>query len=111
MRITDLAEGDVPGIASQDIIGIRPGEKLHEVMVTESDEATQYPRVQGRYFAIMPSRGHYTSWDLRTAKARAHLASGVDGFSPYLTASSIPIATSSAASGSMPTASRNRLSE
>jgi len=36
MRITDLADALAPGVA-HDIVGIRPGEKLHEVMVTEDD--------------------------------------------------------------------------
>ncbi|GAB6069735.1 UDP-N-acetylglucosamine 4,6-dehydratase (inverting) [Thiomicrorhabdus hydrogeniphila] len=36
MRITDLAEAMLPG-AELDIIGIRPGEKLHEVMCPEDD--------------------------------------------------------------------------
>jgi UDP-N-acetylglucosamine 4,6-dehydratase/5-epimerase len=36
MRITDLAEALAPGVKHK-IIGIRPGEKLHEVMITEDD--------------------------------------------------------------------------
>jgi len=36
MRITDLAEAMLPG-AEIDIIGIRPGEKLHEIMCPEDD--------------------------------------------------------------------------
>jgi UDP-N-acetylglucosamine 4,6-dehydratase len=36
MRMTDLAEALGPGLAHR-IIGIRPGEKLHEVMVTRDD--------------------------------------------------------------------------
>ncbi|MDX1352027.1 MAG: UDP-N-acetylglucosamine 4,6-dehydratase (inverting) [Thiomicrorhabdus sp.] len=36
MRITDLAEAMLPG-ADIDIIGIRPGEKLHEIMCPEDD--------------------------------------------------------------------------
>lgn len=36
MRITDLAEALAPGVPHK-IIGIRPGEKLHEVMITEDD--------------------------------------------------------------------------
>ena len=37
MQITDLAEAIAPG-CKQEIVGIRPGEKLHEVMVP-SEEA------------------------------------------------------------------------
>jgi UDP-N-acetylglucosamine 4,6-dehydratase len=36
MRITDLAEAMAPGLPLE-YVGIRPGEKLHEVMVTEDD--------------------------------------------------------------------------
>lgn len=36
MRVTDLAEAMAPGLA-QKIIGIRPGEKLHEVMCPADD--------------------------------------------------------------------------
>ena len=36
MKVTDLAECLAPGVPQQ-IIGIRPGEKLHEVMITEDD--------------------------------------------------------------------------
>jgi UDP-N-acetylglucosamine 4,6-dehydratase len=36
MKIVDLAKTIVPGAAIE-IVGIRPGEKLHEVMVTEDD--------------------------------------------------------------------------
>jgi UDP-N-acetylglucosamine 4,6-dehydratase/5-epimerase len=36
MRITDVANAIAPGIPHE-IIGIRPGEKLHEVMITDDD--------------------------------------------------------------------------
>ncbi|MBM7580165.1 UDP-N-acetylglucosamine 4,6-dehydratase (inverting) [Jeotgalibacillus terrae] len=36
MKMTDLAEAIAPGIKIK-IIGIRPGEKLHEAMITEDD--------------------------------------------------------------------------
>lgn len=36
MKVTDLAEAIVPGIETN-IIGIRPGEKLHEAMINEDD--------------------------------------------------------------------------
>lgn len=39
VRITDLADAMAPGLAHR-TIGIRPGEKLHEVMITEDDART-----------------------------------------------------------------------
>lgn len=36
MKVTDLANAIAPG-CEQEIVGIRPGEKLHEVMITEED--------------------------------------------------------------------------
>lgn len=39
IKITDLARVIAPGL-SQRIVGIRPGEKLHEVMITEDDART-----------------------------------------------------------------------
>ena len=53
MRIVDLAQALAPD-AELDIVGIRPGEKLHEVLLTE-DEARQSFDLGDRY-AIMPSR-------------------------------------------------------
>jgi UDP-N-acetylglucosamine 4,6-dehydratase len=56
MRIVDLARALAPE-AELNIVGIRPGEKLHEVLLTE-DEARQSYDIGDRY-AIMPSRlGH-----------------------------------------------------
>jgi UDP-N-acetylglucosamine 4,6-dehydratase/5-epimerase len=39
MRIVDMAEAVAPGMPVHEV-GIRPGEKLHEVMVTEDDSRT-----------------------------------------------------------------------
>lgn len=39
MKVVDLANFIAPGI-KQDIIGIRPGEKLHEVMITKEDSSS-----------------------------------------------------------------------
>jgi UDP-N-acetylglucosamine 4,6-dehydratase len=36
MRITDLAEAVAPG-CEHEVVGIRPGEKLHEVLISEDD--------------------------------------------------------------------------
>lgn len=51
-RITDVAEAVAPGIPTQ-IVGIRPGEKVHEEMITASDS---YNTVDlGQYYAILPT--------------------------------------------------------
>lgn len=53
-RITDVADAIGPG-CEKPIIGIRPGEKIHEEMITESDSFTTIDL--GDYFAILPSDG------------------------------------------------------
>jgi UDP-N-acetylglucosamine 4,6-dehydratase len=51
-KITDVAEAIAPD-ARQDVVGIRPGEKLHEEMITETDS---YSTVElDKYFVILPS--------------------------------------------------------
>jgi UDP-N-acetylglucosamine 4,6-dehydratase (inverting) len=51
-RITDLAEA-IDGNCRKEIIGIRPGEKLHEEMITETDA---YSTIEfDNYFVILPS--------------------------------------------------------
>jgi UDP-N-acetylglucosamine 4,6-dehydratase (inverting) len=57
-RIMDVAEAIAPECERR-IVGIRPGEKLHEEMITSSDS---YNSVDlGRYFAILPSAGNYST--------------------------------------------------
>ena len=51
-RILDVAEAIAPE-CRHDIIGVRPGEKIHEEMITESDSFNSIDL--GRYFAILPS--------------------------------------------------------
>ena len=41
MRITDLAKSMAPDLPLEEV-GIRPGEKLHEVMITEDDSRTTF---------------------------------------------------------------------
>lgn len=52
MRITDIARAIAPG-AQHDIIGIRPGEKLHEQMISAEDALHTY-EYQG-YYKILPA--------------------------------------------------------
>ena len=54
-RITDVAEAVGPG-CDKPIIGIRPGEKIHEEMITASDSFTTIDL--GAYYAILPSDVH-----------------------------------------------------
>lgn len=53
-RITDVAEAIGPSCEKQ-IIGIRPGEKIHEEMITVSDSFSTIDL--GEYYAILPSDG------------------------------------------------------
>ena len=56
-RIIDIAKAIGPD-CEYPIIGIRPGEKIHEEMITISDS---YNTVDlGKYFAILPVAGKYT---------------------------------------------------
>ena len=53
-RITDMAKAIGPD-CQHTVVGIRPGEKIHEEMITSSDS---YNTVDlGKYFAILPSAG------------------------------------------------------
>lgn len=52
MSMVDLANVLAPGI-EQKVIGIRPGEKLHEIMVTEDDARSTYDI--GDRYVIVPS--------------------------------------------------------
>ena len=51
-RILDVAEAIAPE-CPHDVIGVRPGEKIHEEMITESDSFNTVDL--GRYYAILPS--------------------------------------------------------
>jgi len=52
MRVTDLAHALAPGVP-QRIVGIRPGEKVHEVLITE-DEARQGKALPDRFVIYPP---------------------------------------------------------
>lgn len=51
-RITTIAKAIAPNCKT-DIVGIRPGEKLHEEMITETDALNTIDL--GKYYAILPS--------------------------------------------------------
>jgi UDP-N-acetylglucosamine 4,6-dehydratase len=51
-KITDMAEAIGPD-CEKPVVGIRPGEKIHEEMITTSDSFYTYDL--GKYYAIVPS--------------------------------------------------------
>lgn len=51
-RITDVASAIAPN-CKQEIVGIRPGEKIHEEMITSSDSFYTYDL--GKYYTILPT--------------------------------------------------------
>jgi len=57
-KITDVATAIAPNCEHK-IIGIRPGEKIHEEMITNSDSFTTYDL--GKYYVILPLQ---TTWKL-----------------------------------------------
>jgi UDP-N-acetylglucosamine 4,6-dehydratase len=59
MRVGDIAEAIAPD-AERRVIGIRPGEKLHELLLTE-DESRHAVELPDRYI-VLPE---YASWPLR----------------------------------------------
>ncbi len=71
-RITDVAEAIGPD-CKHEIIGMRPGEKIHEEMITTSDSFYTYDL--GKYFVILPSN---YSWKL-------------DEFTEHFSAKKVPL--------------------
>ena len=57
-RVVDVAEAIGPS-CKKELIGIRPGEKLHEEMITSSDSFSTIDL--GQYYAILPSDGSILS--------------------------------------------------
>lgn len=68
MRVVDLAKAMAPHL-EQRIIGIRPGEKLHEVMITSDDARSTYDL--GDCYVIEPSFSFFNRrrWQEDGAKA------------------------------------------
>jgi UDP-N-acetylglucosamine 4,6-dehydratase (inverting) len=58
--ITDLASAIGPD-CEYPVVGIRPGEKIHEEMITASDSISTVDL--GKYFAILPLAGQYSVED------------------------------------------------
>jgi len=61
-KITEIAKAIAPNIEHREI-GIRPGEKIHEEMITPSDSFNTYDL--GKYYTILPS---LTTWSLESFK-------------------------------------------
>lgn len=51
-KILDIAEAVAPGVSTK-VVGIRPGEKLHEEMITDTDALHTID--SGKYYIILPS--------------------------------------------------------
>ena len=60
MRITDLAQAMAPD-CDIEFIGIRPGEKLHEAMVSE--EESHFTREYSNFYAILPQIKMWEAYD------------------------------------------------
>jgi UDP-N-acetylglucosamine 4,6-dehydratase len=67
MKIVDLATSLVPGVPHE-IVGIRPGEKLHEVMITE-DDARMTLELDDRY-VICPAIADWEDDHLKALGAK-----------------------------------------
>jgi FlaA1/EpsC-like NDP-sugar epimerase len=74
-RITDVAEAVSPS-CKKEIVGIRPGEKLHEEMITFADGPSTYDL--GKYYAILP---HHQKTYTRYKEASIALKLVAKGFS------------------------------
>jgi UDP-N-acetylglucosamine 4,6-dehydratase (inverting) len=73
-RITDLAEAIAPN-CRHEVVGIRPGEKLHEEMITETDALNSIEFEN--YFVILPAT---PLWDVNKFVEAFHGSRCPDGF-------------------------------
>ncbi|QOD62088.1 UDP-N-acetylglucosamine 4,6-dehydratase (inverting) [Polaribacter haliotis] len=77
-RIPDVAEAIAPEL-KQKTVGIRPGEKLHEEMITSSDS---YNTVDlGKYYAILPQKSPYSKYSKEDYKEAFNGTDVPEGFS------------------------------
>ena len=77
-RITDVAKAIAPELDQKEV-GIRPGEKLHEEMITSSDS---YNTVDlGDYYAILPQQSPYSKYSKEEYKKTFNSLDVPDGFS------------------------------
>lgn len=73
-KIVDVAEAIGPE-CKKIVVGIRPGEKIHEEMITSSDSFYTYDL--GGYYAIIPSQPR---WDLESFERLHKCEKVTDGF-------------------------------
>lgn len=73
-RIKDVAEAIGPE-CEKPIVGIRPGEKVHEEMITASDSFYTYDL--GKYYIILPATH---KWDLNEYKSKFNAVRVKEGF-------------------------------
>jgi FlaA1/EpsC-like NDP-sugar epimerase len=74
-KILDIANAVGPNCIHK-IVGIRPGEKIHEEMITQSDSFTTYDL--GKYFVILPQ---VPNWSLEEFKSKFNAKLVPVGFS------------------------------
>jgi len=74
-RIMDVAKAIGPECEHR-IIGIRPGEKIHEEMITSSDSYNTYDL--GKYYVILPT---VTNWNIEDYKKAFNTRKVENGFS------------------------------
>ncbi|MFN8166037.1 MAG: UDP-N-acetylglucosamine 4,6-dehydratase (inverting) [Bacteroidia bacterium] len=74
-KVPDLATAIGPD-CEQKIVGIRPGEKLHEEMITTSDSFSTYD--MGKYYVILPQ---LTNWSMNDYLAHFKPKKVKEGFS------------------------------
>ena len=72
MKVTDLAHAVVPGAELVDV-GLRPGEKLHEEMISPEEGRRAVTMRDGKYFIIQPD---LASWGYRAPEGSQPLAEG-----------------------------------
>jgi len=72
-RIVDVAAAIAPECRLE-IVGIRPGEKIHEEMITSSDSFNTVD--MARYYAILPVAGQFTAEDYCKSVGAAPVPAG-----------------------------------
>lgn len=72
-KILDVAEAIAPE-AKKEVVGIRPGEKVHEEMITVSDSFNTYDL--GKYYVVLPTVPSFDIEDFTTAFNAIKVAQG-----------------------------------